>query len=106
MIQAGDTVMTGSGTVVGLEPGLCSSTSSPNHSETVEGQILRGRGLSDSKLVPEGTLRKELFSEPKIELIDPAMPGGAVIKNPPGNAGDTGGVGSIPGSGRFPWRRK
>ena len=26
--------------------------------------------------------------------------------NPPANAGDTGDMGSIPGSGRFPWRRK
>ena len=31
------------------------------------------------------------------------FPGGPVVKNPPANAGD---VGSIPGSGRFPWRRK
>ena len=29
--------------------------------------------------------------------------GGVVVKNPPGNAGD---AGLIPGSGRFPWRRK
>ena len=99
--------MTASGTVVGLEPGPRSSTSSPNHSETVEGQIPRGLSLLDSKLVHEGTLRKELFSEPKIQLLnDSAIPGGAGIKNPPANAEDTGGVGSIPGSGRFPWRRK
>ena len=26
--------------------------------------------------------------------------------NPPANAGDTGDMGSIPGLGRFPWRRK
>ena len=31
------------------------------------------------------------------------FPGGLVIKNPPVNAGD---MGSVPGSGRFPWRRK
>ena len=30
------------------------------------------------------------------------FPGGSVVKNQPANAGDTG---SIPGSGRFPWRR-
>ena len=31
------------------------------------------------------------------------FPGGSVVKNLPGNAGDTGGVGSdIPGSGRSP----
>ena len=29
--------------------------------------------------------------------------GGTVVKNPPANAGDRG---SIPGSRRFPWRRK
>ena len=28
------------------------------------------------------------------------FPSGAVVKNPPANAGDTGDVGSIPGSGR------
>ena len=30
------------------------------------------------------------------------FPGSSVVKNPPANAGDPG---SIPGSGRFPWRR-
>ena len=34
------------------------------------------------------------------------FPGDSVIKNPPANAGDTGDKGSIPGSGRFPWRRE
>ena len=29
-----------------------------------------------------------------------------VVKNLPANAGDVRDVGSIPGSGRFPWRRK
>ena len=28
-----------------------------------------------------------------------------VVKNPPANAGDMRGAGSIPGSGRSPWRR-
>ena len=28
------------------------------------------------------------------------FPGGSVVKNPPANAGDTGGRGSVPGSGR------
>ena len=28
--------------------------------------------------------------------------GSSVVKNPPANAGDTGDVGLIPGSGRFP----
>ena len=31
------------------------------------------------------------------------FPGGSVVKNLPANAGDTG---SIPGSGKIPWRRK
>ena len=30
------------------------------------------------------------------------FPGLSVVKNPPGNAGDTGHLGSIPGSGGFP----
>jgi len=32
--------------------------------------------------------------------------GGATVKNLPANAGDTGDVGSIPGSGIYPWSRK
>ena len=31
-----------------------------------------------------------------------SFPGGAVVKNPPANAGDTRDVGSFPGSGRSP----
>ena len=34
-----------------------------------------------------------------VSLSDMGFPGGAVVKNPPANAGDTG---SISGSGRFP----
>ena len=34
------------------------------------------------------------------------FPGGAVVKNPLANAGDTRDAGSIPRSGRIPWRRK
>ena len=30
------------------------------------------------------------------------FPGDTEVKNPPGNAGDTGDVGSVPGWGRFP----
>ena len=33
------------------------------------------------------------------------FPGGSVVKNLPASAGDTGDMGSIPGSGRFPGRR-
>ena len=34
-----------------------------------------------------------------------AVPGGSVVKKPPANAGDTGDVGLIPGSGRVPGGR-
>ena len=29
-----------------------------------------------------------------------------MVKNPPANSGNPGDVGSIPGSGKIPWRRK
>ena len=35
-------------------------------------------------------------------LSDKGSPGGSVVKNPPDNAGDTGDMSSIPGSGRSP----
>ena len=41
------------------------------------------------------------FTGPYISKV-PGFPSGLVVKNPPANAGD---VGSIPGLGRFPWRR-
>ena len=34
------------------------------------------------------------------------FPGGSALKNLPASAEDAGNTGSIPGSGRFPWRRK
>ena len=34
------------------------------------------------------------------------FPGGSVVKNPSANVEATGGAGSIPGVGRFPWKRK
>ena len=34
------------------------------------------------------------------------FPSGSAVENLPANAGDTGDRGSIPESGRFPWRRK
>ena len=34
------------------------------------------------------------------------LPRCSVVKNPPASAGDERDAGSIPGSGRFPWRRK
>ena len=35
-------------------------------------------------------------------MVLECFPGGSVVKNPPSNAGDTGDVGLIPESGRFP----
>ena len=35
-----------------------------------------------------------------------ANPGGTAVKNLPANAEDTRDAGSVPGLGRFPWRRK
>ena len=34
------------------------------------------------------------------------FPGGSVVMNLPANAGEAGEVGSIPGTGKIPWRRK
>ena len=39
----------------------------------------------------------------KMVMVTASFPGGQAVKNPPANAED---VGSIPGSGRVPWRRK
>ena len=39
-------------------------------------------------------------------LYTTGFPGGAVVKKPPANAGNGGDKGSIPGSGRSPWRKK
>ena len=38
--------------------------------------------------------------------IGRGFPGGATVKNPPAHSGETGDVGSMPGLGRFPGRRK
>ena len=52
--------------------------------------------------------KKKLFHndlwEEKLSLCtrDLGFPGGSVVKNPSAIAGDTGDMGSIPGSGRFP----
>ena len=34
------------------------------------------------------------------------FPGGTVVKNPPANVVDAKDTGSVPGSGKLPWRRK
>ena len=40
--------------------------------------------------------------QPKLALGFEDFPGGSVVKNPPAEAGDTGGSDLIPGSGRSP----
>ena len=37
-----------------------------------------------------------------LNIFTHAFPGGAVVKNPPANAGDARNMGLIPGLGRFP----
>ena len=46
--------------------------------------------------------KKEIFGK-SVEAAASQMV--LVVKNLPANAGDVRDVGSIPGSGRFPWRR-
>ena len=36
----------------------------------------------------------------RLVLVSVGLPGGTVVKSPPANAGNTGDLGSIPGSGR------
>ena len=55
----------------------------------------------------EGLLRpictlNEIIGLTLVFTWDWGFPGGTVVKNPPGNAGDTGDKVSIPGSGRSP----
>ena len=53
---------------------------------------------------------QDLMCDLNLELIIEThctiFPSDSVGQNPPANAGDAGDTGSIPGSGRFPWRRK
>ena len=60
-----------------------------------EGKAITPPGLKEQR---EGT---ELL-EPKQRRGGWHFPGGSVVKSPPANVGDTGDVGSIPGSGRSP----
>ena len=39
-------------------------------------------------------------------IMEEGFPGGLAVKNPPTSVEDARDEGSIPGSGRFPWRRK
>ena len=43
------------------------------------------------------------FENLLVNAVEMGFPGGLVVKNPPASAGD---AGSMPGSGRSPWRRK
>ena len=45
---------------------------------------------------------KQFKAYPPRQYYLVGFPGGAVVKNPPANVGDTRGSGSIPGSGRSP----
>ena len=40
-----------------------------------------------------------------LSMKQKGFPGGAVVKNPPANAGDAGDLGSIPRLGRYPGER-
>ena len=48
-----------------------------------------------------------MISETKlgVPLAIPGFPGGLMVKSPPANAGGTGDIGSVPGSGRSPGER-
>ena len=51
-------------------------------------------------------LKIQCLKKMKDMQIPPGLPpGGEVVKNPRANAGDSGGVGSIPWWGRYPRRR-
>ena len=74
----------------------------------------RGNRLQRARREPKGLIRGELSPGGGVGACcwhfgwnNPLLgfPGGLVIKNPPANAGDGGDKGSIPRSGRFPWRR-
>ena len=53
--------------------------------------------------VAQSQTRLKRLSSSSSNRLNPGFPGDSVVKNPPANVGDTG---LIPGSGRFPWRRK
>ena len=56
-----------------------------------------------------GSLQKKVVDFPKTVFLEEfwywEFPGGLVVNNLPDNAGDARDIGSIPASGRFPWRR-
>ena len=60
--------------------------------------------LAQGQLVSEGAgfQPRHVLNHYAILFYRDCFPGGAVIKNPPANAGDTGDAGSIPGWGRSP----
>ena len=66
--------------------------------DPLEVEIKEGGGGS-----PSGKLTLKAKNS---ELFVASFPGGAVVKNPLAKAGDRRDVGSIPGLGRFPWRRE
>ena len=65
----------------------------PYFSKLIRGIYKNGKIVKKSKGMINTKLRLEVSS---------GFPGGAVIKSPPANTGDTRELGSIPGSGRSP----
>ena len=58
------------------------------------------------RLWEPSNLLSEKCNKPQVNGAIRGFPGGSVVKNLPANAGGAGDSGSIPGSRRFPWRRK
>ena len=69
---------------------------------------MRKQVIDSEKILVKDTPDRELLSKTYNELLKPnnkktkGFPSGAVVKNPPANAGDARDKGSIPGWGRSP----
>ena len=69
---------------------------------------MRKQVIDLEKILVKDTPDRELLSKTYNELLKPnnkktkGFPSGAVVKNPPANAGDARDKGSIPGWGRSP----
>ena len=81
-------------------PSLCPQlTISHRTRESLEGAL----GRDGAARRTWSTRASGCFLTDPAVVISRAFPGGSVVKNPPATARD---AGSIPGLGRFPWRRK
>ena len=75
---------------------------SPRHSSRWIPEGLGAQAFASSLPLPnKGTMSQDWKSS-----LSLGFPGGSVIKNLPANAGDTGDMGLIPGSGRSPGGEK